>query len=105
MSPVPLNEHQKRSRRQERDTAADLGGRTTPGSGNTVLHGNDVFTKTLSVECKTTLAKGYRLTLDTLRGAEKKAALDGREMAMQIEIQGHRYAVVNWDYFLELQER
>jgi hypothetical protein len=102
---MPLTEHQRRSRRQEKQTADDLGGRVTPGSGNTVLHGNDVFNKTLSVECKTTLAKGYRLTLDTLRGAEIKAAQDGREMVMQIEIQGHRYAVTTWDFFLELQER
>lgn len=99
---MALSEHQKRSRRQERRTAEETGGRTTPGSGNTFVRGNDVFTRNWSIECKTTVAKGYRLTIDTLLAAEKNAVLDGREMVLQIEIQGHRYGLVNWDYLIEL---
>jgi hypothetical protein len=99
---MALSEHQRRSRRQERRTAEETGGRTTPGSGNTFVRGNDVFTRRWSIECKTTAAKGYRLTLDSLQAAERNALLDGREMVFQIEIQGHRYAVVNWDYLIEL---
>lgn len=99
---MALNEHQRRSRRQERDTAAEFGGRRNPGSGNTPLHGNDVRTDLLSIECKTTTAKGYRLTLDELQAAERHALLDGREMAFIIDIKGHEYAVVTKDFLLEL---
>lgn len=99
---MALSEHQRRSRAQERRTAQETGGRTTPGSGNTFVRGNDVVTHRWSIECKTTVAKGYRLTLDALQGAERHALLDGREMVFQIEIQGHRYGLVNWDYLIEL---
>lgn len=102
---MPLSEHQRRSRRQEKRTAAELGGRTTPGSGNTPLHGNDVITDRLSIECKTTSAASYRLTLDTLQAAAVHAVLDGREMVLQLEIQGHRYAVLDWDLLLDLVGR
>lgn len=96
-------EHQRRALRQERRTAAETEGRTTPGSGNTFVRGNDVITRDWSIECKTTAAKGYRLTLDALLAAERHALLDGREMVFQIEIQGRRYGLVNWDYLIELK--
>lgn len=97
-----MNPHQKRARNQERDVAAQLGGRTTAGSGNTLAHGNDVITKRLSVECKTTSAGSYRLSLDTLQAAERNALLDGREMVLLVEIHGRTYAVVSRDFLYEL---
>jgi hypothetical protein len=99
---MALSEHQRRSRRQERRTAAETGGKTTPGSGNTFVRGNDVVTGGWSIECKTTVAKGYRITLDALLAAERNALMDSREMVFQIEIQGRRYGLVTWDYLIEL---
>lgn len=99
---MALTEHQKRARRQERTVADEIGGRTTPGSGNTFIRGNDVVNKALSIECKTTTADSYRLSLRVLKAAERHALLDGREMVLQLDIQERRYAVVDWAFFLQV---
>ena len=95
---------QRRSRRQERDRARELGGAVTPGSGNGWVRKNDVLTPRHSIECKTTAASSYRLTAADLKIAQRNALLAGREMAFLIDIAGSEYAVVTIDHFRELAE-
>lgn len=99
---MALSEHQKRSRAQEKLTAAQLAGRTTPGSGNTPVHGNDVLGQHWSVENKTTVHDSYRLSLRVWREVVRNALLDGREPVLQIDIQGVRLAVVDWNHLIEM---
>lgn len=92
----------RNSRSQERRVAGDLGGRVTPGSGNQWHTKNDVVAAGWSIECKTTEKESYRITSDTLHKAERAALLDGRDMALVIEIQGRSWAVIPYGTFLSL---
>jgi len=96
---------QRRSHRQEREGAKEFGGSLTPGSGNGWVRKNDMVFGGYSVEYKTTAAKSYRLVLDELRTTERNALLDGREMALIIDIQGRGYVVLTKDHFRELTDR
>ena len=96
-------ERLRRSRKQEHDLAAKLsGGSRVPGSGNQWHSKGDVKSDSLLVECKTTEKASYRLSLDTLKTAELEAIMAGKLGVLQIEIQGRRYAVLNWDEFERL---
>lgn len=74
-----------RSRRQEREVAAQVGGRLTPGSGAGNEKG-DVRVKGLArIEAKTTAKKSYALTIEQLAKIEKAALPSGEIPAMVIE--------------------
>jgi hypothetical protein len=95
-------EGQRRSKRQEKRLAADVGGRRTAGSGNGWAVKNDVRNDRWSIEAKTTERRSYSLRLDALKQAEKHALLDGREMAFCVEIAGESFVVVTYDTFRHL---
>jgi hypothetical protein len=99
-----MNDDLKRSQRQERDWADDLGGRTTPGSGNTWSRKNDVRSERWSVELKTTKSRQFTLRLADLRVAENHALLDGREFAFGIEMAGSSWVVMNKDDWERMRE-
>lgn len=90
-----MSEHLKRSQQQERDWAEDMGGRTTPGSGNTWSRKNDVRSDRWSLELKTTSKRQFSLKSEDLRKAERHALLDGREFAFGIEMDGGTWVVMN----------
>jgi hypothetical protein len=99
-----MTDHLKRSQRQERDWAEDIGGRTTPGSGNTWLRKNDVRSHRWSVELKTTAAKQYTLKAADLQEAERHALMDGREFAFGIEMAGRTWVVMEKNDWERMRE-
>lgn len=92
---------QEASQKQERQVAADLGGRVNAGSGNGWRHKNDVRTSEFSVECKTTTKRSYSLKRDELDTAEKYALADGKEMLFVVDIDGKRYYLMR-DYTFQI---
>jgi hypothetical protein len=97
-----MDARQRASRRQEKNIARTLGGRTVAGSGSGWAVKNDVRSDTWSVECKTTTKKSYSLTNDALLTAEKNALLDFRTMAFAIEMCGRTWVVLAYETFTEL---
>lgn len=100
-----VTDNQRRSRKQEARGAKVYGGRVNSGSGNTDGFKNDVRTKDLSIEFKTTKQKSYNLRLDALRVAEKEALLSFRDMLFGIDFETpkstFRYVVLTeMDYLL-----
>lgn len=84
----------KASQRQEREAAKKWGGTLNAGSGNGWVRKNDIRSPKFSIECKTTSATSYRLTLADLKKAEQNALLDGRVMIFQIEMGGRLWDVI-----------
>ena len=94
-----------RSRRQEQQTAMELGGATVSGSGNRWHSKGDVRSASYLVECKRTDKASYRLVKETLRRHRLEALKAGKTPLMQIEIDGDKYAAMDWQVFLDLTER
>lgn len=84
--------------------AADVGGRTTPGSGATWSAKGDVTDADWMIECKTTDHKSYPLTNAVMTKVRLEATLEGKRAVLQVEIQGKRYAVLPWDEYLTMRE-
>ncbi|MFE5853235.1 hypothetical protein ACFQ61_08435 [Streptomyces sp. NPDC056500] len=95
----------KASRKQEKKLAKEIGGTTTPGSGNGWAVKNDVRNSVWSIECKTTNAARFTLAHRDLVQAEQHALLDLREMAFAIEMQGRTWVVISKESFLRWTER
>lgn len=93
----------KASQKQERRVAEIIGGRTTPGSGNTWSRKNDVRTDDLSLELKVTSKKQFTLKAAELEQGEKNAVIDGRRFAFGIEMNRRNWIVISEDDFLELR--
>ncbi len=95
---------------QERRVAEELGGKVQPGSGAPQFYKGDVrVAEDIRVECKTTGAKAYRLTVAELQKIQMEALTGGEETwAMQIQFQGQftnkKYAVIDWDTFVQLRQ-
>jgi hypothetical protein len=101
-----MNEHLRRSRKQEKRGAKLFGGTVNAGSGNKGRK-NDVQTEEWSIEFKTTTAKSYSLKRDELLLAERNALLAHRKALFGIDFAGgdngtHRYIVVGEDDVLSL---
>jgi hypothetical protein len=93
----------EKSRRQEKVTAAGLGGSTTAGSGNKWHDKGDVKADDLLVECKTTDKKTYILHASDLKKIYGQAILKRSIGVMQVEfVDRSSWAVVPWEVFLEL---
>jgi hypothetical protein len=99
-----MTEHLKRSQRQERDWAESIGGRTTPGSGNTWSRKNDVRSDRWSIELKTTAKKQFTLRSSELLEAERHALMDGREFAFGIEMAGRTWVVMEENDWQRMRE-
>lgn len=103
---IPFNRvHQRRSRRQEDGVAADTGGRRVAGSGSLPSLKGDVRCPDLLIECKTTSASSYSLTLKVLRKIEKEAEHANKEPILQVDIQGRRYVVLRYEDWLRRNNR
>lgn len=101
--------HLRRSRKQERDTAARIGGSVNAQSGAGWQRKNDVRNAGESWELKTTTQIGYRLTHLELAKAEVNALTEHRRMVFGIEFDlgngsSRRYVVVTEDDYLSDQD-
>jgi hypothetical protein len=87
----------KRSKVQERDTAARVGGKVTKASGAGAFEKADVRVKGLiRLELKTTQAASFRVTEEMIEKISSQALQAGEIPAMEIEINGglQRVAVI-----------
>lgn len=81
-------EGQRRSRKQEERLEREFGGQRSAASGAFWSRKGDVRSDEYLIEAKTTLSKGYRLTLAALVENERHAVLDGRVPLFEIEFAG-----------------
>jgi hypothetical protein len=106
-----MNFFKRRSKLQERRAAEDVGGIVQPGSGAPAFYKGDVRKiGALRIECKTTRSRSYRLEIDTIEKIKAEALQGGAEdWALQIEFQGlpsnKRFAIIDWQTFLDMRER
>jgi hypothetical protein len=96
---MPLPRRLKRSRRQEKSTAADLGGKVQPGSGNirNAYLKEDVISSDFLVQAKTTEASSYRITKKEFEQTEKRALFLLRSPLWRVTIQDELdLAIIRW---------
>jgi len=98
---------QKRSRKQEKRLARDLGGRVQPASGAGSAKGDVRVAGDVRAECKLTRAKSFNLKLSDLEKIEGEAS--GEEMPLlHLEFQGvsphKKYVVLPYWAFQSLME-
>jgi hypothetical protein len=98
-------DHQKRSKLQERRAAASYGGSTTPGSGSGWIRKADVRTDHFLIECKTTTKESYSLKFADLDKLCKQALTDDKVPVFEIEYAGHkkRFVVLDEEDFLPVK--
>jgi hypothetical protein len=77
-------------------------GRLTPGSGNKWYAKSDVRTSTFVISCKQTDNDSFSITRGDFREIQKIAFQDGKDMALAIDMNGIRFAVVEWNMFANL---
>jgi len=105
------NERRKRtkiSRKLERNVAEDLGGRTTPGSGNKDTKADIRKVDEWRIEHKyTDSVKGYRILVEDLRAIISHANMAGEWPAMVINFRKLRrqFAVIPYELFLGIVEK
>lgn len=75
----------RRSRKQEAEVAARLGGRLTIASGALDTKGDVRVKRVMRVECKTTTKKSFSVTREMLGKIEEAALSAGEVPAMVIE--------------------
>lgn len=79
----------KRSKKQEKDRAAEIGGRPTAGSGSSWRSPGDVSTADVLEELKYTDAASFSLKVADIRAIERKATLQGKEPHLLVEFMQH----------------
>lgn len=94
----------KRSRKQEDDLASTYRGSRNMMSGAGWVRKADVRSDDMLIEAKTTAAKSYSLKLSELRELRKQAIMDDRMPVFIVDIQGHRYVVLDENDWLELTD-
>jgi len=77
--------NKRASKLQEKKTANDFGGLTTPGSGNQWHSKGDVKTTEYLIECKTTTKDSYSLTSKVWSKIYTEALLESKEPLMEIQ--------------------
>lgn len=106
-----VKERRKRikiSRRLERDVAVDLGGRTTPGSGNRDTKADIRKIDEWRIEHKyTDGTKGYRVLVEDLRSLVKYANMAGEWPAMVVTFRKlkRQFAIIPYELFLGIVEK
>lgn len=88
--PKRLQEHgsspaHKRAPMQEAEVAKRTGGRTVPGSGNGYTKGDCRKRGVVRIECKTTSARSFSVTIDMLNKLETAAAIAGEFPVLVVE--------------------
>jgi len=79
------NPSYRRSRKQEREIAGRLGGRTTAASGSKDEKGDVRVKGIMRIEAKTTKHKSFSVTLDMVRQIEEAALVSGEMPVIAIE--------------------
>ena len=74
-----------RSRKQEDETAARLGGRKIPASGSRFRKADAELPDIARIECKATSAKSFRVTKEMIRTVEEAGMLEGQVPVIDIE--------------------
>ncbi len=94
------------SKKKERATARDLGGRVTPGSGNTadIFAKEDVHSKHFVLQHKFTEKKSFSIKAEDLRLCEERALRQCKMPAHRIEFTeyGEDVAIIRWQDFLQI---
>ncbi len=99
----------KHSQKREKQTAEELGGRTTRRSGAGLVKG-DVIAGFRMIEDKFTRSGSYRLTPEVLDKARYQAKLQGLTPIIKVGLeagpkQSLELAIMDWSTFLELVQR
>lgn len=102
--PVAKPQVRKRSQRQERKLAGEIGGQAVKGSGAFAGNKGDFRNETWAGEAKLTDDHSYRLTLAELEKIELEAAQLQRLPVFVVELTGRSFAVVSWELFKEFRD-
>jgi hypothetical protein len=98
-----MNYIKNKSKKQEKRTAKDFGGKTTPASGALDGAKGDVRTSLFLIENKYTDTPSYVLKLETWKKIEKEALKDGlRYPMMQIDIQDRQLVLLDKDVLIDI---
>jgi len=100
--PPTRAENNKRARKQEDELASTYRGSRNAMSGAGWVRKADVRSEDLLIEAKTTSKKSWSLKLDDLRELRKQAIMDDRMPVFVVDIQGHRYVVLDENDWLEM---
>ena len=92
----------KRSLKQERKVASELGGYRRAGSGNQAGYPGDVVLSRVLVECKTTEKDSFRVTSGVLEKIKQEAVTVGKDYALVLEFAGKSVVVIDFEFFKEL---
>lgn len=87
----------------EKQVADDLHTIPVVGSGNTDFQKGDVVDSHWFIDCKYTDKESYSVKNSLRDKYEKKAQEEGRDFIMALNLNGKKYAVIDYDTFLELQ--
>lgn len=87
----------------EEQVAKDLNTHPVVSSGNTDFQKGDVVDSHWFIDCKYTDKESYSVKNSLREKYEKKAQEEGRDFIMALNLNGKRYAVIDYDTFLELQ--
>jgi len=99
-------DHKRRSKIQEKRTARDFGGITTPGSGNQWHSKADVKTPTELIECKTTTKASFTLKASDLKKIQDQALIEDRVPVFQVDFEndGVKCVVLSIYDYMRLRE-
>lgn len=101
-----MDQNKKKSIKQERETAKEVGGRTTPASGAKWHSKADVKSDNYLIECKITEKQYYSLKLSTWEKINEEATKAGlRTPVIRIDLENgkHKLAVMACSDLQELQ--
>lgn len=90
--------------RWESKVASDLNTHPVVGSGNTDFQKGDVVDSHWFIDCKYTDKESYSVKNSLREKYEEKAALEGRDFVMALNLNGKKYAVVDYDTFIQMQK-
>jgi len=95
-----------RSKKQEKQIASDVGGKTTPGSGNQWHSKGDVKSDAFLIEAKRSdNRETITVKVSDLAKIRIEALMEGKSPVLQIELgNGDKYAIVPWTDFLSITE-
>lgn len=88
----------------EKEVADSFGVEPTPGSGNQDWQKCDVATSDFLIDCKNTEKNSYSLKKELFDKYKPIAALEGKEFAMAINLNGEKLAVLPLKTLLQLRE-
>ena len=95
---------QKRSKKQEDELASTYRGSRNMMSGAGWMRKADVRSEDMLIEAKTTTKASWSLKLSDLRELRKQAIMDDRMPVFIVDIQGHRYVVLDENDWLEITD-